>query len=91
MKELLLLAESWLRLARHYLGIVRLLIQLYQAVRWLIKLPGRAVSAYRLLRDFPERLARQIAGDFVFRIVRPVLVIGLFALVGTAFFIAAKG
>ena len=99
MGELLLRAEFWFRLVGHYLEPVRLAIHFYQAVRWLIKLPGRAANAYRELRDWfrflPQRMVaalfEQIAGDFVFRIGRAVAIAGLLALVGTALYFAAKG
>jgi hypothetical protein len=93
MKGLLLHAEFLLSTLGHYLG-------LYHALCWLMKLPRRAVNAYRKLldwfrfwREFPTRMVEAIAADFVSRIGRAVAVIGLAALFGTALVIlvAAKG
>jgi len=78
MNELFLRAESLF----HYLEPVRLAIFFYKTFCWLIKLPGRAVSAYReardgfrFLRDLPQRMVE----DFM-----RVVLIGLVAAVGTA-------
>ena len=84
MNELFLRAESLF----HYLEPVRLAIFFYKTFCWLIKLPGRAVSAYReardgfrFLRDLPQRMVE----DFM-----RVVLIGLVAAVGTALSVAAK-
>ncbi len=83
MGELLLRAESLLRLVGHYLEPVRLAIFFYHVLRWVIKLPGRAVSAYREVRDvfrflheFPQRMVEGF--------MRAVVVIGLASIAGSA-------
>jgi hypothetical protein len=68
MNELVVRAEFWLKLVGHYLEPVRLVISFYKAFRWLIKLPGRAVNAYRELRDwfrFMRELPQRIVGGFL--------------------------
>src|SRR5216684_1644630 len=83
MNELVLRAESFLRLLGHYLEPVRLVIFFYRIVRWLIKLPGRAVSAYREVRDlflFLSDLPLRMVEGFM----RAVVAVGLVALIWTA-------
>ena len=102
MKELLLHAGFWLKLLARYLEPVRLAVFLYQAACWLIKLPGRAVNAYRALRDLfrflrglPSRMVEEIIArgveEFALWVGHAVAVIVVSASVGTALFVVAKG
>lgn len=83
MGELLLRAEYWLKLAGHYTEPVRLTLFFYKAFCWLIKLPGRVLSAYREVRDW-FRFWRDFPQRMVERLMRTVVLIGLVAAVGTA-------
>ncbi len=83
MGDLGLRAEYWLKLAGHYSEPVRLMLFFYKAFRWLIRLPGRMLSAYRDVQDF-FRFLRDLPQRMVEGLVRAVVVAGLFTIAGAA-------